>query len=397
MPQERIRNRYRGDVTAILGGISSVLATGSAPGTYIPPTVAPHATPIRVPKDYPTLQEAFDAEVVGQGYREISAITGTISTTTASEVVTGAGTAFLSEIEPGDTIAIGSNEHTVRDITNDASLRLYHGASANTAGVTAEVRKHTKITLYFESDGDTIAGTIPDGVSLQIIGSEIRKRVSASVGPSLRVSQNAHIEFHNWKMVCPLGSAQFLIGADLVLGRSIVKASQLLMDRRDLNSGGFGFVTGAAIILNNISGINWKAALFSDYMTIDNVGATNTFDDDIMLLNCNPGGSSTDLAYEHEINNYTIYKLDGTNGGFNGGLEWNTFPAGKVCNVRNSLINNANATLSYPVWGPFNGTVNFFDSFIDSQTALEEVDLRGGTVNFNNTFRLDGVTIPRTI
>lgn len=66
----------------------------------------------------------------------LSALTGTVSTTSGSATVTGSGTLFVTELNAGDAIKIGSNIYTVSSITNNTSLVITVNASATTSGVT---------------------------------------------------------------------------------------------------------------------------------------------------------------------------------------------------------------------------------------------------------------------
>ena len=363
----------------------------------VPPTIAYRATPVYVPEDYPTLQAAFDAVVDGATWETVNVPlqSGNTTTTAASETVTGVNTSYLTDVAEEDFLFHSGQYYPVRDIASDTSLRLWKGAnvSFSLAGLR---NRPTFVTIVTENDDNTVVGTIPDGVSLQIVGTDITKRLSGGASASITRNNLASLELHNLTMVG--GASLFTIaqGFSTSSNRGVFRASQLQIDSPS-NVGMF-LETGSGIILSDIVANKWKFNGYSDYFSATDISSQNAIDDDVMLMNI--ADTTNDLAYEHEVDGFIINKFDGSGDNFAGGLEWNNWAAAKVANVRNSVIINKNVAVtaqpSYPVFSPLNGTINFFDSIIDSDSAtVEEINGRGATINFNNTTKLDGSTLPR--
>lgn len=82
----------------------------------------------------PSLQRAKARRVYGRkfGLRATNVdqvltgypLTGTITATKDSDVVTGVGTLFFKELSPDDIIVIGGTESTIEDITSDTNIKL---------------------------------------------------------------------------------------------------------------------------------------------------------------------------------------------------------------------------------------------------------------------------------
>lgn len=66
-----------------------------------------------------------------------SALTGTVTIEMGSAIVTGAGTAFSTELTAGNVITIGGNSYLVGQINSDTELILWSRALTNSAGVAA--------------------------------------------------------------------------------------------------------------------------------------------------------------------------------------------------------------------------------------------------------------------
>jgi len=304
-------------------------------------------------------------------------------------------TSYLTDVAEEDFLIHAGQYYPVRDIASDTSLRLWKGAnvSFSLAGLR---NRPTFVTIVTENDDNTVVGTIPDGVSLQIVGTDITKRLSGGASASITRNNLASLELHNLTMVG--GASLFTIaqGFSTSSNRGVFRASQLQIDSPS-NVGMF-LETGSGIILSDIVANKWKFNGYSDYFSATDISSQNAIDDDVMLMNI--ADTTNDLAYEHEVDGFIINKFDGSGDNFAGGLEWNNWAAAKVANVRNSVIINKNVAVtaqpSYPVFSPLNGTINFFDSIIDSDSAtVEEINGRGATINFNNTTKLDGSTLPR--
>ena len=371
-------------------------AYGSSGHNLVPPTITYRAsTPVRVPEDYATLQDAFDTEVVGKTWRQTAtAISGTMSMTSGSELITGTSSTFLADADEDDYLSFIGQFYPIRDITDDSNLRLWKGGN-HTITAVGSIAKPTNVTIITSNDVNTLTGTIPDGVSLQIVGSDISKRITVGVATVICGSY-ANFEIHNMQVIEGVTSLITSLGFGSVAPRGVYRATQLscLAD----STLGFFLFAGSAVIFSNITANKWKVNCFSDYFSATNISTMNGVDDDVMLMAI--ASATNDIAYEHEINGFHIFKTDGSIGNFNGGLEWNNWSASKVANVRNSFVQNQNVTVeagndSYPIWLPINGTINFIDSIIDSDSVVEEIFSRGATVTFSNTFKLDGITVPR--
>jgi hypothetical protein len=79
---------------------------------------------------------------------DIVALTGTVTVGAGTAAVTGAGTAFLSELYAGSSITIGVETHTVLSIANDTNLTLdaNHTAGATGVAATTDSRAHLFVT-----------------------------------------------------------------------------------------------------------------------------------------------------------------------------------------------------------------------------------------------------------
>ena len=63
-------------------------------------------------------------------------MTGTVSITNGSNTVTGSGTSFLTQVNPGDIIHVSNNtNYVVSEVTNNTTLKLVTTATANKTGV----------------------------------------------------------------------------------------------------------------------------------------------------------------------------------------------------------------------------------------------------------------------
>lgn len=74
------------------------------------------------------------------GTKDSKAVTGTIAVTDEDTAVIGTGTAFTTELKPGQTLVIGSDQYRIESITDDENLDLtnpFDGATASGLTVTA--------------------------------------------------------------------------------------------------------------------------------------------------------------------------------------------------------------------------------------------------------------------
>jgi hypothetical protein len=77
-----------------------------------------------------------DFYIVARGTSNTSTLTGTVSITSGSNTVSGSGTAFLSQVNPGDIIHVSNNtNYVVSEVSNDTSLKILSNASATRTGV----------------------------------------------------------------------------------------------------------------------------------------------------------------------------------------------------------------------------------------------------------------------
>ncbi len=94
--------------------------------------------------------ESIDA--IGEGY----SISGVVSSTAEDSIVTGAGTSFLSELSPGDTLVVDTQELTIASIESDTQLTLDanpdYAFSAASAQVQPERANQYKNREYFVAD-----------------------------------------------------------------------------------------------------------------------------------------------------------------------------------------------------------------------------------------------------
>ena len=89
---------------------------------------------------------------IGDGYD----ITGTIEGTTATATLTGTGTLFLSEVSPGDTLKISTQEFTIESVASDTSLVVGDNPtfafSALTGSLVPEIPTVVKNRDFFVAD-----------------------------------------------------------------------------------------------------------------------------------------------------------------------------------------------------------------------------------------------------
>lgn len=79
-------------------------------------------------------------------------LTGTVSGSTGNTVITGSGTAFTTELNPGDDIKIGSDIYTVNTITNNTTLSTTSTLSNTYAG--SSFKKHYAVGKIIDFSGE---------------------------------------------------------------------------------------------------------------------------------------------------------------------------------------------------------------------------------------------------
>ena len=77
-----------------------------------------------------------DYYIVSRGTSNTSTLTGTVSVTSGSNTVSGSGTAFLTQVNPGDIIHVSNNtNYVVSEVTNNTTLKILSNATATRTGV----------------------------------------------------------------------------------------------------------------------------------------------------------------------------------------------------------------------------------------------------------------------
>jgi len=139
--------------------------TGS--GTY---TVGPGG-------NYATLA-AFVEDVTGIIHGE-----GGLTLTAASTAATGTGTAFLSEVVPGDRLQVGTQIVTVASVESDTALTLTAGASAAAAAATYTINRATLPTITGNVTA-LITGDITEPKNISIMGDFSTHTLTIKPAPS---------------------------------------------------------------------------------------------------------------------------------------------------------------------------------------------------------------------
>jgi len=77
-----------------------------------------------------------DFYIVSRASANSSTLTGTISVTSGSNTVSGSGTAFLTQINPGDIIHVSNNaDYVVSEVPSNIQLKIHRNATASKTGV----------------------------------------------------------------------------------------------------------------------------------------------------------------------------------------------------------------------------------------------------------------------
>ncbi len=115
-----------------------------------------------------------------------STLTGTVSTTSGSAVVTGVGTAFTSQLNVGDVVKVQtSNEYlTVSSIANDTQFTATGNSSSSQSTKAAwkvlfETQTVADVGFDLEFNGD-VQGVYNRPVIVEIIGSTARCALTAT-------------------------------------------------------------------------------------------------------------------------------------------------------------------------------------------------------------------------
>lgn len=152
---------------------SSVPASTPAPGWPI--NVAPqswYGAQVRIGMfdDQNGMFFEFDGQNFSAVRRDATEqLSGNISTTQNSQTITGSGTAFSTQLTPGDKIVIRGTTYTVESIVSDTSLYVfpeYRGPSIASGGIASKVSEYRVPQSQFNID--RLDGTGPSGMVLNL-------------------------------------------------------------------------------------------------------------------------------------------------------------------------------------------------------------------------------------
>ena len=121
---------------------SPTLSYIDSPFTYDALTTATGYTVTGASGGHQLVPETWTVTLVGGDFNGTitatpgNVLTGTASLTSGSTIVTGSGTAFLTQIVVGVTYTFGSTPYTVASIQSNTQLTLSAAATANASGVT---------------------------------------------------------------------------------------------------------------------------------------------------------------------------------------------------------------------------------------------------------------------
>ena len=80
--------------------------------------------------------------------------TGTASVTVNSDLMTGSGTAWLSNVTPGDIIEIGTLIYRVKRVESDTRIRMINSASSTLSNVSSTIRRDNPLGIQFNFTPD---------------------------------------------------------------------------------------------------------------------------------------------------------------------------------------------------------------------------------------------------
>lgn len=347
---------------------------------------------------FPDMDAAM-AYMITQTWESSDAMTGVVSMTAGSEMVTGLGTDFIHEIGENDFILVGSQYHAVRDIWSDKVLRLWAGAKSNQVEQAATAKKLSKFLLELTAEEDEITAQyqLLSGVSLAVAGEYKTNRLIALGADAIKVNGHNYLEVANLRLQSDLPTG--MIGMDIPLsflgnGYSVLNMHDLVID--NAVAGGIAFMYGSAVTMDNITGRNFQMNIGGDFIDLTNVHNVHMSDgDDGWLFNA----QGTHMgAYEHNLINTTCNKVDlgGALASHTTNVEWNLVTApNKVMNMTDSVFHS---TMPSSEAGMFRtssdiGTYNFTDCILEGDPA--EINKQGTTevINLVRTTRADGTAV----
>lgn len=101
--------------------------------------------PLPVSNDEPNIFTLIGREVSTTPY-----ITGSISGTSGSNIITGATTSWLDNVEPGFEIVIGTDTYHVKKVNSDTEIELYQFLKSNLLGVSYSATGKNAIIVRFK-------------------------------------------------------------------------------------------------------------------------------------------------------------------------------------------------------------------------------------------------------
>jgi hypothetical protein len=114
----------------------------------------------------------YDGQQLYAVWRQsILQINGTATVTNGSGTVTGTGTAFSSQLKPGDYIVIRGQSYRVSTITSDTAMEItpeYRGATINVTGAGVLISKTVDTRVPQSQWLDKLDGTGPSGYTLDL-------------------------------------------------------------------------------------------------------------------------------------------------------------------------------------------------------------------------------------
>lgn len=114
----------------------------------------------------------YDGQTLYAVWRQsILQVNGTATITNGSSAVTGTGTAFASQLKPGDFIVIRGQSYRVANITSDTAMEItpeYRGTTINATGAGVLISKTVDTRVPQSQWLDKLDGTGPSGYTLDL-------------------------------------------------------------------------------------------------------------------------------------------------------------------------------------------------------------------------------------